>query len=142
MNRHPHRAGRTMSDGWGWITFLVTGPEAQLMAWQYAAMFAVEFFDRRGQTVRCRAHGDGESPGLGAYRKAVELARQHDVTVQDLTDTGRRENARAVGGLPAGVTATVSDCVEEYPVVHLGSHGMTWPPPKKRKAKRPCPPSA
>ena len=118
---HPHRAGR-----FGWITFLVTGPEAKLMEWQWAAMGVVEFFDRRAQTCRCRAHGDEEDRGVAAYQRAVELAKQFDVTVQDLVDTGRRVKAGKID-LGGGAKVEVSDCVEEYPVVHLGTHGMKWP---------------
>jgi hypothetical protein len=128
---HPHRAGV-----YDWIVFLVTGPEDKLMAWQSAAMFVVELFDRRQQTVRCRAHGDATDRGQRAYERAVELAKQHDVTLQDLVDTGRRENKREHRAGAASVT--VADCVEEYPVVHLGSDGIKWPDylPKQTTKKR------
>ncbi len=130
---HPHRAGV-----YDWIVFLVTGPEDKLLAWQSAALFVVELFDRRQQTVRCRAHGDAEDRGQRAYEQAVELAKKHDVTLQDLVDTGRRENAETKS-LPGGASVTVAACVEEYPVVHLGSDGLTWPDyllKKKGKGKR------
>jgi hypothetical protein len=81
---------------------------------------------RRGRAVRCRAHGADR--GLAVYARAVELAKAHDVTVQDLVDTGRRGNARRAE-LGGGASVSVSDCVEEYPVVYLGTHGMRWPPP-------------
>jgi hypothetical protein len=84
---HPHRAG-----SYDWITFLVTGPEDKLMAWQAEALFVVELFDRRAQTVRCRAHGDDEDRGQRAYERALILANHHDVTLPDLVDTGKREN--------------------------------------------------
>ncbi len=32
-----------------WISFLVTGPETNLMNFKHEAMFLVEFFDRRKQ---------------------------------------------------------------------------------------------
>ena len=104
-HNHPHRAGR-----YDWITFLVTGPEDKLMAWQTEAAYCVDLFYRRGQTVRCRAHG--RDRGQIAYGHALLLATHYDVTMQDLG---------------SGASVTVADCVEEYPVVHLGSHGMKWP---------------
>lgn len=121
---HPHRAG--VCD---WIVFLVTGPDDKLLAWQEDAMFTVEFFDRRGQTVRCRAHGADR--GLKAYEEACKLAKLNDVTVQDLVDTGKRVNLEKID-LGGGASVVASDCVEEYPVVHLGSHGMKWPPEKEQ----------
>ena len=104
-----------------WKSLLITGPEPALMDWQYAAMGFAELFDRRGQTVRVRIHGidytDLANPGWGEPKdpaavaqqleRVIELAKAHDVTVQELT----RE----------GVAA------ETYPVLHLGTHGMKWP---------------
>jgi hypothetical protein len=111
-----------------WITFLATGPESNLMAWQQRVMGWVELFDRRAQTVRCRVHGidfmDLSNPDWGKPRgreemekqlsDAVECAITDDVTVQRLD----------------GAAST-----ETYPVLHLGSHGMKWPDylPKKKK---------
>jgi hypothetical protein len=66
---HPHRAGHH-----DWITFLVTGPEANLAAFWGDARWHVELFDRRGQTVRCRAHGDDR--GLANYARAAALAKR------------------------------------------------------------------
>lgn len=112
-----------------WISFLVTGPEESLMAWQQDAMGLVELFDRRGQTVRCRAHAGPPFMDLQAWQKeidagkrvtdganaieraekllteCVELAKEHDVTVQKLE---------------------YKDGVESYPVLHLGTHKMKW----------------
>lgn len=105
-----------------WITFLVTGPEDKLMTFQWMAMSVVELFDRRKQTVRCRAHG--EDGGRSAYDEALALAKKHDVTMQDLVDTGLRINHQAVA--MGQSRAVVSECVEEYPIVHLGTHGMKW----------------
>jgi hypothetical protein len=107
-----------------WTTFLATGPEENLMAWQWRVMGWVELFDRRGQTVRCRVHGidfmDLANPDWGAkpdpervkkqLDDAVEYARTDDVTVQLL-----EEAADAAA----------------YPVLHLGTHGMKWPPEMK-----------
>jgi hypothetical protein len=118
---HPHRAG-----SYGWITFLVTGPEDKLMAWQDEALFVVELFDRRAQTVRCRAHGDEDDRGQRAYERALILAIQFDVTLQDLVHTGGRENEETLA-LGGGASVAIADCVEEYPVVHLGTDGMKWP---------------
>ncbi len=101
------------------ISFLVTGPEASLMAWQQDAMKSIELFDRRGQTVRCRVHGvdflDLDSPHWGQRREpeemqrqldfAVDLAKKHDVTVQRLDGAGDSEM---------------------HPVLYLASHGMKW----------------
>jgi len=110
-----------------WISFLVTGPEANL--YRFSDFACVEIFDRRGQTCRCRAHdldGDG---GKRAYDAALEAAKAADVTMQGLEIVGT-ENARThmLGG---GATATMRDCREEYPVKHLASHGMKWPPTKR-----------
>jgi hypothetical protein len=117
---HPHRAGRCNH-----IVFLVTGPEAKLMAWQREAATVVELFDRRAQTVRCRAHGDAPDRGQDAYCRAVQLAREHDVTLQDLVDTGRYENSRTH---EVGIAdMVISECVTEHPVAHLGSDEMLWP---------------
>lgn len=115
-----------------WISFLVTGPEENLMAWQWDAMGLVELFDRRGQTVRCRAHAGPPFMDFQAWQKeidegkhkamriddphaleraekllteCVELAKEHDVTVQKLE---------------------YKDGVESYPVLHLGTHKMKW----------------
>jgi hypothetical protein len=107
-----------------WITFLVTGPDDNLLKFNAP----VEFFDRRGQTCRCRAHDwDGDN-GQRCFNVAIEAAKAADVTIQDLNEVGTH-NARThiLGG---GATCTVSDCKEEYPVRHLGSHGMKWPPTK------------
>lgn len=60
---HPHRAGR-----WDWITFLVTGPEHNLQGF-----------------IACPEHP--EDRGQHNYDKAVESAKAHDVTLQDLVDT-------------------------------------------------------
>lgn len=108
-----------------WISFLATAPEPQLMAWQQDVMGFIELFDRHGQTVRCRAHAGPDFMDLGQWQKdldagvacgietaekqltrAVEVARQHDVTIQRLV------NER--------------DQPEEYPVMFLASHGMKW----------------
>lgn len=100
-DNHPHRAGR-----YTYISFLATAPEEQLMKFQAEAMFVVELFDRRGQTVRCRAHGDDTDRGQRAYDAALEIAKRHDVTIQDLCEAGGDEH---------------------WPVVHLGTHGLKWP---------------
>lgn len=120
--KHPHRAGRVNSLG-DWITFLVTGPEANL--YKFAEEACVEVFDRRGQTIRCRAHSNGEDGGEASYARALEAAKTADATMQDLVDTGKRTGGQShlLGG---GAACTVSMCVEEYPVVHLGTHGMKW----------------
>lgn len=114
-----------------WQFFLVTGPEPSLERFATQAMFVIEVFDRRDQTLRCRAFG--EDGGAGAKARAVKIAMKHNCTVQDLVDTGRRENARTLALGAAKVT--VAKCVEEYPVVWLGSHGMKWP--DYRAAQRP-----
>lgn len=117
-----------------WISFLVTGPEENLMAWQIDAMFSVELFDRRDQTVRCRAHAGPEFMDLEQWQRdidakkeqsmdtaeallknAVELAQKHDVTVQRLD---------------------YADGVESYPALHLGTHQMAWPPAKKKRDRK------
>lgn len=118
---HPHRAGT-----WDWITFLVTGPEKNLQG--FMAVTPVELFDRRGNTLRCRAFACPKHPddrGQHNYDEAVRQAKEYDVTLQDLVDTRRRKDART-HMLGKGATVTVADCVEEYPVVHLGTHGMKW----------------
>lgn len=88
-----------------WISFLVTGPENNLMAFQFEAMWLVEFFDRRKQTVRCRAFGVSDmtlriGAAIGADMKgdpqktlneAIELAKKHDVTVEELQGAGSDE---------------------------------------------------
>jgi hypothetical protein len=103
------------------ISILVTGPEAALMAWQHAAMYSIELFDRRGQTVRCRVHGidfrDLSNPNWWKPASpeelqrrlgdAVALAIKHDVTIQRIDGAGD---------------------TEMWPVLHAGSHGMMWPP--------------
>jgi len=116
-----------------WITFLVTGPEEALMAWQLEAMASVELFDRRGQTVRCRAHAGPPFMDLEQWQReidagtkqtmdraekllaeAVELAKANDVTVQRLDyDAATR--------------------TETYPVLALASHGMKWQPEQRKK---------
>lgn len=111
----PHRA-RTHS----WISFLVTGPEDKLAEFDAP----VEFFDRRGQTIRCRAHDFCGDNGDRNYKLAVEAAKKADVTLQDLVVSGKKNSrTHMLGG---GATCTVSDCVEEYPVVHMGSDKMKW----------------
>lgn len=101
------------------ISFLVTGPEASLMAWQMDAMWSIELFDRRGQTVRCRAHGIdftdldnpdwGKTPTAEALQRqmefAVKLAKKHNVTIQRIEGAGNSET---------------------YPVLHMGQHQMRW----------------
>lgn len=113
-----------------WISFLITGPEENL----YNFIAPVEFFDRRGQTCRCRAHdfmGDG---GKRNYDLALDAAKKSDVTMQDLIVKGTKNpRTHLLGG---GATVTVSDSIEEYPVRHLGTHGMKWPPDKKGEKNR------
>ena len=113
----------------------MTGPEDKLMAWQDEAMFVVELFDRRAQTVRCRAHGDDEDRGQRAYERALILANHHDVTLQDLVHTAKRENEETLD-LSGGASVAIADCVEEYPVVHLGTDGMKWPDYLPKKSRR------
>ncbi len=85
-----------------WISFLVTGPETNLMNFQHEAMFLVEFFDRRKQTVRCRAFGvpdlvlrmspeieDGDPHDV--LNRAIEIAKKHNVTVEELQGAGEDE---------------------------------------------------
>lgn len=96
--RHPHRAGT-----WDWISFLVTGPIKNLESFLAAA--PIELFDRRGNTLRCRAHDLDGDRGMKNYADAVQEAKNFDVTFQDLVST---------------TTA------EDYPIVHSGSHGMKW----------------
>jgi len=119
MKPHPHRAGR-----WDWISFLVTGPEAKLE--HFCSLAPVEVFDRRGQTLRCRAFGPNR--GQDSYDQAVKAAKEADVTLQDLvtheTEGPREAHYRNLGGDVA--TVRVSDCSEEYPVVVLGGDGMQW----------------
>jgi len=119
MNRdHPHRAG-----SFSWISFLVTGPEPNLEAFFREA--PVEFFDRRGQTVRCRAHESVEGDrGQHNYELAVLSAQNSDVTLQDLVVIGKKNSQTYLS--ETGATVTISDCVENYPVVFCGSHGMKW----------------
>lgn len=102
-----------------WISFLVTGPEASLMAWQMDAMQSIELFDRREQTVRCRAHGvdytDIDNPAWGNVPTAealqgqldfaVQLAKKHHVTIQRIDGAGASET---------------------YPVLYMGPHQMRW----------------
>lgn len=89
------------------------------MAWQMDAMESIELFDRRGQTVRCRAHGidftDLDNPhwgtrqSEGAIQKqldhAVQLAKKHHVTIQRIDGAGDSET---------------------YPVLYMGPHQMRW----------------
>jgi len=103
--KHPHRAGQ-----FDWITFLATAPEPNLEAW-HADNFIVDIFDRRGQTLRCRAI-DGGDRGVKIYERAAATAKEHDVTIQDLVGAGDSET---------------------YPVVNLGSHEMKWPPQKGKR---------
>jgi len=106
-----------------WISFLVTGPEKQLQAFQLDAMFHVELFDRRGQTVRCRAFGD--DGGQSAFEEAVELAKKNDVTVQNLVTTNEVVSQKTKK-LGRRASVTITENREEYPIVHLASHGMKW----------------
>ena len=111
-----------------WISFLVTGHEDALMNWQLDARGLVELFDRRGQTVHCRAHAgppflnleqwtkelaQGKEYGIETaevlLQQVVEMAKKHDVTVQRLD---------------------YADGEESYPVIVRGSHGLKWPPSK------------
>ncbi len=119
QREHPHRAGV-----FDWIVFLISGPETSLEKFGHYA--GVEIFDRRGQTLRCRAHSNGTDRGQAAYGRALKAAKSRDVTMQDLCETGKTENGKS-HLLRNGATVTVSDCIEEYPIVNLGSHGMKWP---------------
>lgn len=112
-----------------WMSVLITGPEENLMAFQFDAMFAIELFDRQKQTVRCRVHGIdfmdlsnpnwGQEPVPEEIQKRLdgllELAKRHDVSVQQL--------------LPGKA---------EWPVLYLASHKMLWPDylPGRRKKRR------
>jgi len=64
---------------------------------------------------------------------ALSAARFADVTVQEIVTVGHK-NERHLD-LGSGATATVSECVEEYPVLHLASHGKKWEPAAIRRAK-------
>jgi hypothetical protein len=114
--KHPHRAGTHE-----WIVFLVTGPEPKLENFCREAL--VEVFDRRGQTLRCRAFGPNR--GIDCYTQAVDVARKTDVSLQDLVVTGRGGESHNVE-LGGGASVTVAACIEEYPVVVLGSDQMKW----------------
>ena len=122
-----------------WITFLITGPEENLE--RFCLDAGVEIFDRRKQTLRCRAHpgavivaGDFvEATAAVAYGHALSTAIETDCTMQDLIVT---KDVVSTQKLKIGdARATVTEHREEYPVKHLGSHGLKWPPEKKQKRK-------
>jgi hypothetical protein len=132
---HPHRAGCC-----DWITFLVTGPNAKLLAWQFAAMSVVELFDLRGQTVRCRTRGEAADRGQRAYERAVALAQRYDMTLQDLVDSDpprerldpsgrrrRRDRLRLCGGMPRRASGQRWDEVAGLAAEETAAEGEAMP---------------
>ena len=105
-------------------TLLVSGPEDALLSWSLDVF--PEFFDRRGQTGRFRLwFGHDEDP-LASLTRAIDAARRFDVTVQLLCVYEPIEDSAQHYHLETGASVTVREMREEYPICHLGSHGMRW----------------
>jgi hypothetical protein len=92
----------------------------------FVSKACVEVFDRRKQTLRCRAFGDAEDRGQKAYERAVQAAKDADVTLQDLCEGNPLPKTARSYLLGGGAHVTVTDHSEEYPIVVTGSHGMMW----------------
>jgi hypothetical protein len=87
----------------GYWRCLATGPTKRLRGW---LLFVVpELLDRQGQTVRiCLWVRPGADPA-DVVNVAIQHARTWDVTLQLLCELHGPS---------------------EYPVLHLGTHGMKW----------------
>lgn len=101
---------------------LVTGPEAALQEFHLRVCWLLNNIDRRGQTVHYSCMAEDLDTALAAAKNA-------DVTVQEIVTVGRK-NART-HDLGGGARVTVSDNVETYPVLCVGSHGMRWERPAR-----------
>ncbi len=106
--------------------FLVTGPDGELDAFHLRVFLTLNPIDRRGQTVRYSCMPEDAE-------RALQAAKDTDVTLQEIVVVGHK-NAQGLD-LGGGATATVSDCIEEYPVLHLGAHGMKWEKQEKPDAQ-------
>lgn len=108
---------------------LATGPDDALRRFHLAVCFLLNAHTRRDNTVHYGCMGEH-------MEAAKEAARVADVTLQEIVTVGTK-NHQAID-LPGGANAVVSDCIEEYPILHTGSHGLKWespkPPGKKRRA--------
>lgn len=74
--------------------------------------------------IECRESTDRYTCRHGDLDRTIEKAKACDVTLQEIVSRGT-ENPRTLE-LPDGVAVTVSEHIEEYPVLHLGTHGMKW----------------
>lgn len=119
----------------GTIGILATGPADKRQAWAFDVW--PEVFDSRGDTSRCflwfQKNIDIPRDRL---ETATTAAKKHDITLQLLCVGKCREETRTPLDIGAGAKASVAEMEEWYPVLHLGSDGMQWPP-KKRKRKTP-----
>lgn len=104
-------------------SFLITGPDENLTRFHLPVCMTLNAIDRRKQTVRYMCMGEDAD-------FAIAAAKDSDVTMQEIVAVGR-ENTRT-HDLGNGASATVSDCIEEYPLLHEGTHGMKWTPKRKR----------
>ncbi len=96
-----------MAEGDSVRRFLVTAPDDNLTRFHFVVAMNLNGLERRQQTVfyTCMAE-DAEL--------ALLSARQFDVTLQELE---------------------IANGEEVYPVRHLGSHGLTWVRPPRRRRK-------
>jgi hypothetical protein len=102
-------------------SFLASGPEENLQGFHLVAVLflGLNQIDRRKQTVRYACLSENAD-------SALQAARQHDVTLQEIVVVGTENpETHDLGG---GARVTISDSIEEYPVLHEGTHLMRWKP--------------
>jgi len=96
---------------------LVSGPDDNLATFHLAVCMALLDHERRGQTISYTCMG-------GDLHGALAAAKRADVTVQQIVVTGHKNpRTQNLGG---GALVTVSDNVETYETLHLGTHKMGW----------------
>ncbi len=97
--------------------FLVTGPDEELRDFHFQVFLTLNRIDRREHTVRYTCMEKDAA-------MALLTAKGSDVTLQEIITVGRQNPQEYE--LPGGAQAIISDCIEEYPVLHMGAHGMKW----------------
>jgi len=111
------------------LGLLVTGPD-DVQLWEFSLDAAIEQFDQRGNTQRCRLWLFEEGPlaatPVARLRRAIQAAKARDVTLQLLLTHGADESTTERHNLAGGAHVAISNMRETYPVLFLASHGLRF----------------
>ena len=105
-------------------SYLVSGPDDNRNAWGFAVW--PDVLDSGGKTTHVRIFlGMADDP-KAAEERLIEAAKDADITLQRLEHV-ELENRKVIQKFKVGdAEVTEFESGEQYPVVHLGTHGMKW----------------